>query len=145
MGAQTGHIELDRTVASIIVGHRHRTDLGDLDALCESIERDGLLQPLTVTVDGVIHEVPEGQSWAVLDHGRGRWPYSVTWNWAAGYGSVAGRRVGLQRTRRGRGARRCGGRRLLGGGGGGHRGEQDAHREPPKVRGIHGPEPTKPR
>ncbi|UAL29797.1 ParB N-terminal domain-containing protein [Nocardioides rotundus] len=54
MGAQTGHIELDRTVESIIVGHRHRRDLGDLDALCESIARDGLLQPLTVTVDGVL-------------------------------------------------------------------------------------------
>lgn len=54
MGAPTGYIELDRTVASIIVGNRHRTDLGDLDALCESIERDGLLQPLTVTVDGVL-------------------------------------------------------------------------------------------
>ena len=26
MGAQTGHIELDRTVDSIIVGNRHRTD-----------------------------------------------------------------------------------------------------------------------
>ncbi|OYO08842.1 chromosome partitioning protein ParB [Enemella evansiae] len=54
MGAQTGHIELDRTVASIIVGNRHRTDLGDLDALCESIQQYGLLQPLTVTVDGVL-------------------------------------------------------------------------------------------
>lgn len=54
MGAQTGHIELDRTVASIIVGTRHRTDLGDLDALCESIQQYGLLQPLTVTVDGVL-------------------------------------------------------------------------------------------
>lgn len=54
MGAQTGHIELDRTVESIIVGNRHRTDLGDLTALCESIARDGLLQPLTVTIDGVL-------------------------------------------------------------------------------------------
>lgn len=24
------------------------------------------------------------ESFAVLDHGRGKWPYSVTWNWAAG-------------------------------------------------------------
>lgn len=31
------------------------------------------------------HEVGEG-AFAVLDHGRGRWPYSVTWNWAAGSG-----------------------------------------------------------
>lgn len=54
MSRRTGHIELDRTVASIIVGNRHRTDLGDLTALAESIERDGLLQPLTVTIDGVL-------------------------------------------------------------------------------------------
>src|SRR5699024_5008859 len=54
MSRHTGHIELDRTVASIVVGNRHRTDLGDLDALVESIARDGLLQPLTVTIDGVL-------------------------------------------------------------------------------------------
>lgn len=54
MSRHTGHIELDRTVASIIVGNRHRTDLGDLDALVDSIARDGLLQPLTVTIDGVL-------------------------------------------------------------------------------------------
>ena len=54
MSRHTGHIELDRTVDSIIVGNRHRTDLGDLDALVESIARDGLLQPLTVTIDGVL-------------------------------------------------------------------------------------------
>ena len=54
MSRHTGHIELDRTVASIIVGNRHRTDLGDLTELAESIARDGLLQPLTVTIDGVL-------------------------------------------------------------------------------------------
>ena len=54
MSRHTGHIELDRTVDSIIVGNRHRTDLGDLTALAESIARDGLLQPLTVTIDGVL-------------------------------------------------------------------------------------------
>ena len=48
-----------------------------------------------LVIDGVRHEVPEG-SWAVLDHGRGRWPYRVHWNWAAGSGTVAGRRIGLQ-------------------------------------------------
>jgi len=35
-------------------------------------------------------------AFAVLDHGRGVWPYAVTWNWAAGHGTVAGRRIGLQ-------------------------------------------------
>lgn len=54
MSRHTGHIELDRTVDSIIVGNRHRTDLGDLTGLAESIARDGLLQPLTVTIDGVL-------------------------------------------------------------------------------------------
>lgn len=35
-------------------------------------------------------------TWAVLDHGRGRWPYSMVWNWAAGSGDVNGSRIGLQ-------------------------------------------------
>ncbi len=32
-----GRIELKRSVDSIVIGHRHRTDLGDLDALAASI------------------------------------------------------------------------------------------------------------
>ncbi|WP_297105051.1 ParB N-terminal domain-containing protein [Tessaracoccus sp.] len=51
---QIGSIQLDRTVDSILVGTRHRADLGDIDALAASIERDGLLQPLTITIDGVL-------------------------------------------------------------------------------------------
>uniref|UniRef100_UPI003736AE4C ParB N-terminal domain-containing protein n=1 Tax=Luteococcus sp. TaxID=1969402 RepID=UPI003736AE4C len=51
---QIGSIQLDRTVESILVGTRHRADLGDIDALAASIERDGLLQPLTITIDGVL-------------------------------------------------------------------------------------------
>lgn len=47
-----------------------------------------------LVIDGVRHEV-EG-AWAVLDHGRGRWPYRVRWNWAAGSGVVDGRVIGLQ-------------------------------------------------
>lgn len=54
MSTTTGHIELDRSVESIQVGRRHRHDLGDLDALAASIERDGLLQPITITPDGVL-------------------------------------------------------------------------------------------
>lgn len=49
-----------------------------------------------VHLDGVRHEIPEGESWAVLDHGRGRWPYDVRWNWGAGSGRSGGRVVGLQ-------------------------------------------------
>ena len=40
MSPAVGYIELDRTVESIQVGHRHRKDMGDLDALIASIERD---------------------------------------------------------------------------------------------------------
>ncbi|MGZ1489469.1 ParB N-terminal domain-containing protein [Brevibacterium sediminis] len=47
-------IELTRTVASIQVGQRHRTDLGDIDALARSIDQHGLLQPMTITPDGVL-------------------------------------------------------------------------------------------
>ena len=47
-------------------------------------------------VDGVEHPVPAGGSWAVLDHGRGRWPYSMHWNWGAGSGMVDGHVVGVQ-------------------------------------------------
>jgi len=46
-------------------------------------------------IDGVRHEIPEG-SWAVLDHGRGRWPYRVTWNWGAASGHSDGHTVGVQ-------------------------------------------------
>ena len=51
---QVGSIQLDRAVDSILVGARHRADLGDIDALAASIGRDGLLQPLTITIDGVL-------------------------------------------------------------------------------------------
>ncbi|WP_457100772.1 DUF2804 domain-containing protein [Microbacterium sp. P5_E9] len=50
----------------------------------------------TITVDGVEHDVPAGESWAVLDHGRGRWPYDVSWNWGAGSGVSDGRVIGVQ-------------------------------------------------
>lgn len=49
-----GHIELERSLDSIQIGKRHRTDLGDLDPLMESIEREGLLQPITLTPDGAL-------------------------------------------------------------------------------------------
>lgn len=54
MTAPSGFIELERTVASIMIGRRHRTDLGDVDVLAASIDRDGLLQPLTITPDGLL-------------------------------------------------------------------------------------------
>lgn len=47
-------------------------------------------------VDGRGYPVPEDGSWAVLDHGRGRWPYSLSWNWGAGSGTTNGERIGIQ-------------------------------------------------
>lgn len=54
MTGTPGHIELERSIDSIRIGLRHRADLGDIDALAASIERQGLLQPITVTPDGVL-------------------------------------------------------------------------------------------
>ncbi len=50
----------------------------------------------SLTLRGSRYAVPAGESWAVLDHGRGRWPYAVTWNWAAGSGVVDGEVRGIQ-------------------------------------------------
>lgn len=50
----------------------------------------------SLVIDGVEHAVPAGESWATLDHGRGRWPYDATWNWGAGSGSSHGRVIGVQ-------------------------------------------------
>ncbi|GAA3880808.1 hypothetical protein GCM10022381_23820 [Leifsonia kafniensis] len=47
-------------------------------------------------VNGDRVQLPTGESWAVLDHGRGRWPYRMTWNWGAASGVVDGRTIGLQ-------------------------------------------------
>lgn len=54
MAEQPGGIELERTVDSIHVGARHRSDLGDIDTLAASIEREGLLQPITISPDGFL-------------------------------------------------------------------------------------------
>ena len=50
----------------------------------------------TLVVDGERIEVGAGEAWGVLDHGRGRWPYAMTWNWGAGSGRVDGHVVGVQ-------------------------------------------------
>lgn len=55
MSEATGHIELERRVDSITIGVRHRTDPErDLAPLMRSIDRLGLLQPVTITPDGVL-------------------------------------------------------------------------------------------
>lgn len=50
---QLGSIQLDRAVDSILVGTRHRADLGDIDALAASIDRDGLLQGTAAASGGI--------------------------------------------------------------------------------------------
>jgi ParB family chromosome partitioning protein len=52
--SDSGHIQLERSVDSISVGARHRQDLGDLAPLIASIERLGLLQPITISPDGTL-------------------------------------------------------------------------------------------
>lgn len=49
-----------------------------------------------LVLDGERVDLPEGASWAVLDHGRGRWPHDVRWNWGAGSGTTDGAAIGLQ-------------------------------------------------
>ena len=48
----------------------------------------------SLRVDGV--ERPVDQAWAVLDHGRGKWPYNNVWNWGSGSGESDGHAIGLQ-------------------------------------------------
>lgn len=54
MTGTAGHVELERAVDSIWAGRRHREDYGDLDPLTESVAREGLLQPITITPDGML-------------------------------------------------------------------------------------------
>jgi hypothetical protein len=95
--AVTGRVEVD-LVASVPAGHE---SLGVVvpwsDRLFQYTLKD-VARPVsgTLVVDGVRHDVPADGSWAVLDHGRGRWPYSMSWNWGAGSGTVDGRVVGVQ-------------------------------------------------
>lgn len=95
--ARTDRVELDY-VAELSPGHER---LGVVvpwsDRLFQYTIKD-LARPArgTLTIDGVRHELPTGESWAALDHGRGRWPYSIAWNWGAGTGRVDGSVIGLQ-------------------------------------------------
>ncbi|MFN8126059.1 MAG: DUF2804 domain-containing protein [Candidatus Nanopelagicales bacterium] len=50
----------------------------------------------TVTARGQEYRFDPTESFGVLDHGRGRWPYSTTWNWGSASGVADGRSVGLQ-------------------------------------------------
>lgn len=50
----------------------------------------------TIVLDGHAHSVDAVTSFATLDHGRGRWPYNISWNWGAGSGISQGKRIGIQ-------------------------------------------------
>ncbi|MGD9959031.1 ParB/RepB/Spo0J family partition protein [Nocardioides sp.] len=55
MPEEKGHIELERQVDSIIVGVRHRQHPEEgIEPLMASIKKLGLLQPVTITPDGVL-------------------------------------------------------------------------------------------
>jgi ParB family transcriptional regulator, chromosome partitioning protein len=54
MPEQNGHIDLERKIDSITIGVRHRKDLGDLSALANSLDTLGMLQPITITPDGLL-------------------------------------------------------------------------------------------
>ena len=54
MPESRGRAELQRSIESIRVGARHRRDPGNLDQLKKSLERFGLLQPITITTDGFL-------------------------------------------------------------------------------------------
>ena len=55
MSEHDGHIELERSVDSIVVGVRHRQHPEDgIEPLMMSIHKLGLLQPVTITPDGVL-------------------------------------------------------------------------------------------
>src|SRR4051794_19934620 len=55
MSEHGGHIELERSVHSIVVGVRHRKNPSeDIEPLMASIKTLGMLQPVTITPDGVL-------------------------------------------------------------------------------------------
>ena len=46
------YIQLQRALDTVHVGRRHRTELGDIDALAASIDDNGLFQIITIDPDG---------------------------------------------------------------------------------------------
>ena len=71
--------------------------VSDRDALCVVVPWSSRRFQYTVkdvgrpvsgrlVVGGTSYDVEAATSFAVLDHGRGKWPYSIAWNWAAAAG-----------------------------------------------------------
>jgi hypothetical protein len=95
--ARTERVDLD-VVAGLAPGHER---LGVVVPWSERLFQYTVKDPARpavgrVVVDGTTYPTAAGTSWATLDHGRGRWPYAVSWNWGSGSGTVAGHTVGLQ-------------------------------------------------
>lgn len=51
---ETAVLEMDRPIDTITVGYRRRRDLGDIDDLAASMREHGLLQPITISPDGIL-------------------------------------------------------------------------------------------
>ncbi|MBN1636519.1 MAG: DUF2804 domain-containing protein [Deltaproteobacteria bacterium] len=49
----------------------------------------------SVEADGRVYTFPQGESYAVLDWGRGVWPEEFVWGWAVAAGEVDGKRLGF--------------------------------------------------
>lgn len=52
--------------------------------------------PATGTVSAAGDVTVFDDGYATLDHGRGKWPYAITWNWGSGSGRVGDRLIGIQ-------------------------------------------------
>lgn len=50
----------------------------------------------TIWIGEKAHDVSGAEAFATLDHGRGRWPYNIRWNWAVGAGYVDDQLITLQ-------------------------------------------------
>jgi hypothetical protein len=95
--ARAERVELD-VVARLRPGHER---LGVVVPWSERLFQYTVKDPARtavgrLTLDGTAYDVAAGSSWATLDHGRGRWPYAISWSWGSGSGVVAGRAIGLQ-------------------------------------------------
>ena len=50
----------------------------------------------TIWIGDEAHDVSGPEAFATLDHGRGRWPYRVHWNWGVGAGRLGKEHLALQ-------------------------------------------------
>lgn len=95
--ASSARVEVDIRAALPDVHERLGVVVPWTDRLFQYTVKD-VARPATgsVRIDGVEHRLPDGNSWATQDHGRGRWPRSITWNWGAGCGRADGHDIGIQ-------------------------------------------------